>query len=69
MEIRVTLNGTEAEADELFKNFNIRLMKPLSSGRYEVLIRVCEDFNEPKTTSMKKMIESLTAQGERFTKK
>ena len=65
MEIRVTLSGTEAEADE----FNIRLMKPLSSGRYEVLIRVCEDFNEPKTTSLKKMIESLTAQGERFTKK
>jgi len=68
MEIRLTLNGTEAEADELFNNFNIRLMEPLSSGRYKVLIRVCEDFKEPKTTSIKKMIESLTAQGERFTK-
>ena len=69
MEIRVTLNGTEAEANELFENYNVRFMNPLGGEKYEILLRVCEDFKKPKTTSMIKMMESLTAQGERFTKK
>lgn len=64
MEIRLTLNGTEDEANELFRNYNVRQMIPYKSGKYEVVIRVSESFKKPMTTSMKELMQSLKVQGE-----
>jgi len=58
MEITRTLSGTQQEMSDLFLKCNVRNYKEVN-GRFEVTIRVSEDFNPDGIKTVKNMKKAI----------
>ena len=56
------LKGTEKEMEFLFENFNVRLFSRTKNERYDIRIRVCEDYKHIPTKTIRGLIRLLTLQ-------